>query len=152
MQPTTIKSKDNGCGTAPGNLVYIFIHYFFLKIYLNFPVICNICCFLQKFKMFTFKNNLLFIMFHLFSSILTALWVLPKKQPENWIFLPQPCTWGEMTWMCRWDNRWRGQWKPVRQVLGSPPAFSSTLRPTFSMDCTMGMSADVRDRMSTIWA
>ena len=21
MQPTTIKSKDNGCGTAPGNLV-----------------------------------------------------------------------------------------------------------------------------------
>ena len=22
MQPTTIKSKDNGCGTAPGNLVY----------------------------------------------------------------------------------------------------------------------------------
>ena len=25
MQPTTIKSKDNGCGTAPGNLVNI--HY-----------------------------------------------------------------------------------------------------------------------------
>jgi hypothetical protein len=21
MQPTTIKSKDNGCGTAPGNLI-----------------------------------------------------------------------------------------------------------------------------------
>ena len=24
MQPTTIKSKNNGCGTAPGNLVMIF--------------------------------------------------------------------------------------------------------------------------------
>ena len=24
MQPTTIKSKDNGCGTAPGNLVWNF--------------------------------------------------------------------------------------------------------------------------------
>ena len=23
IQPTTIKSKNNGCGTAPGNLVYI---------------------------------------------------------------------------------------------------------------------------------
>ena len=23
MQPKTIKSKNNGCGTAPGNLVYI---------------------------------------------------------------------------------------------------------------------------------
>ena len=23
MQPTTIKSKDNGCGTAPGNLVWL---------------------------------------------------------------------------------------------------------------------------------
>ena len=23
MQPTTIKSKDNNCGTAPGNLVFI---------------------------------------------------------------------------------------------------------------------------------
>ena len=29
MQPSTIKSKDNGCGTAPGNLVFIY-----------FPVIC----------------------------------------------------------------------------------------------------------------
>jgi hypothetical protein len=25
MQPTTIKSKDNGCGTAPGNLVSFFL-------------------------------------------------------------------------------------------------------------------------------
>ena len=27
MQPTTIKSKDNGCGTAPGNLVYIYMSF-----------------------------------------------------------------------------------------------------------------------------
>ena len=27
MQPTTTKSKDNGCGTAPGNLVYSFIRH-----------------------------------------------------------------------------------------------------------------------------
>ena len=26
MQPTTIKSKDNGCGTASGNLVLSFCH------------------------------------------------------------------------------------------------------------------------------
>ena len=26
MQPKTIKSKNKGCGTAPGNLVYIYIH------------------------------------------------------------------------------------------------------------------------------
>ena len=25
MQPTTIKSKDNGCGTAPGNLDLIIL-------------------------------------------------------------------------------------------------------------------------------
>ena len=25
IQPTTIKSKNNGCGTAPGNLVIIII-------------------------------------------------------------------------------------------------------------------------------
>ena len=24
MQPETIKSKDNGCGTAPGKLVFLF--------------------------------------------------------------------------------------------------------------------------------
>ena len=24
MQPKTIKSKNNGCGSAPGNLVYIY--------------------------------------------------------------------------------------------------------------------------------
>ena len=26
MQPKTSKSKNNGCGTAPGNLVYMYNH------------------------------------------------------------------------------------------------------------------------------
>ena len=29
MQPTTIKSKNNGCGTAPGNLVFVFFGFVF---------------------------------------------------------------------------------------------------------------------------
>ena len=28
MQPETVKSKDNGCGTAPGNLVFIILRNF----------------------------------------------------------------------------------------------------------------------------
>merc|ERR1719483_1801683 len=53
-------------------------------------------------------------------------------------------------WRC--DTAWRGQWNPVIQVLGSPPVFSSTLSPTFSMAWTRGMSVEVRDRMSTMWS
>ena len=33
MQPKTIKSKDNGCGTAPGNLVHIFDQLFPIQIH-----------------------------------------------------------------------------------------------------------------------
>ena len=52
MQPKTIKSKNNGCGTAPGNLVLYIFHSSVWKIHLskiNVTLILCILCFIQPF-------------------------------------------------------------------------------------------------------
>ena len=54
MQPKTIKSKNNGCGTAPGNLVV-----YLIMTVLSFGIICMIA--LQRKSQSQIQNKSKFI-------------------------------------------------------------------------------------------